>query len=256
MNSFLAEPPYRGGQFSWPALWPGIVAVFMALLALPWANQTYVPIYHFFRHLPLGFLYSVATRIPCIPVIAFIIAAIFKLHPRRRATIPYFVVSLLLTVGVNESIKHLASRARPASSIRMSEKFKTSLIDYNRTHADSGVKPLRQDQWLGPEGQHPSQVGEYASFPSGDANAAFSMATYLSAVYPAASAVWYAGATSTAIARVARGRHWPEDVLFGAALGWLLSKIVLSWIWPGRLGLWLFGSDKQRPGWCAREYGA
>lgn len=67
-----------------------------------------------------------------------------------------------------------------------------------------------------------------ASFPSGHAAMAFALATTLG---DASHSTWataglYVIATGTAWSRVYDGRHWPSDVLLGAALGVTSAKLV------------------------------
>jgi membrane-associated phospholipid phosphatase len=61
------------------------------------------------------------------------------------------------------------------------------------------------------------------------------MLAFLLVVYPRAGVVWWALAIGCAFARVRFHRHYIEDVVFGAAEGWLLSQWVFSWRWPARV---------------------
>ncbi len=65
-------------------------------------------------------------------------------------------------------------------------------------------------------------VGEglqYRSFPSGHAQAAASVLTYLWYLYPRRAVWWGLGIVLAALGRVYVGAHFPADVLVGACLG-------------------------------------
>jgi membrane-associated phospholipid phosphatase len=64
-----------------------------------------------------------------------------------------------------------------------------------------------------------------ASFPSGHVTAAFALVTPWVYYYPGpATYGLFALSGGTAIARIARDKHWPTDVLAGAAVGFLTSR--------------------------------
>jgi membrane-associated phospholipid phosphatase len=225
------------------------MTVLLALVGIPFATRTYYPIFHFLRRLPLRSFYSTAVQFPSPTIIILLLASILLLQPRRRPTVIYFLVALLCSSMINETIKYTVARARPGYSIQMDEDTKAWILSYKQTHPASAMRAERKDQWLGLTGGQPRFKDGYASFPSGHSNSSFVLATYLSALYPQGRLLWYLAAGGTGLARVAKGRHWPEDVLFGGALGWLVTRIVFSWRWPGRLGLWVLGDGRRRPGW-------
>ena len=66
------------------------------------------------------------------------------------------------------------------------------------------------------------------SMPSGHATNAFAAATVLGHRYPSWRAPLYALATTVAFARVYLGRHYPSDVVAGAAIGVVVSSLVLT----------------------------
>jgi membrane-associated phospholipid phosphatase len=232
------------------ALWPGLMAALLALAMIPFASQTYHPIYAFLRQLPLDTLYASATQFPSFPLVFLILAGIWRLRPRLRPTLAYFLIAILLASSASATIKSLTSRARPLYSIQMEKDERAWLEAVRREYPGLGIQLHRHDQWLGPLPRDLRFKDSFSSFPSGHATSCFVLATYLSALFPEGRVLWYLAAGSTAAARVAKNRHWPEDVLFGGALGWTVAKLVFSWCWPGRLGLWLFRRPR-RPGQAA-----
>ena len=70
--------------------------------------------------------------------------------------------------------------------------------------------------------------GNYQSFPSGHATAAFAVATMQAHYHPKQAILWYAGATTIAASRVKLHRHYNKDVIAGAALGFFTSRFELK----------------------------
>lgn len=70
---------------------------------------------------------------------------------------------------------------------------------------------------------------EGRSFPSGHATQAFTVATVIATSYDQlwVKAVAYGAATMTAWGRVRRGKHFPTDVVAGAAIGTLVGRSVV-----------------------------
>lgn len=66
------------------------------------------------------------------------------------------------------------------------------------------------------------------SFPSGHASSAFCIATIQSAYHPRQAALWFGGATLIAASRLSLRRHYVQDVLVGAGLGYLTARWELS----------------------------
>lgn len=66
-----------------------------------------------------------------------------------------------------------------------------------------------------------------SSFPSGHATGAFALATVFGHEYPKLAVPCYALASGIALSRVYRGRHYPSDVLAGAAVGYASARLVL-----------------------------
>ncbi len=66
--------------------------------------------------------------------------------------------------------------------------------------------------------------------PSGEATAAFALATVLSILYPRLCALWYAVAFLTAATRVLGGAHYLSDAAAGAMLGTALVHVMFRFI--------------------------
>ena len=73
-------------------------------------------------------------------------------------------------------------------------------------------------QWFAAIGDH-----AHASFPSGHATTAFTLATALTLMFPRWWPVFYTYAVAIALARVGAWDHYPSDVLAGALFGTLAT---------------------------------
>lgn len=89
----------------------------------------------------------------------------------------------------------------------------------------------------------------HKAMPSGHTSLAFSLAVPWAVYYPGpATYGLVALAGGTAVARVARGDHWPSDVIAGAALGTLTGyALARRHLGPGAVHLGL-SYAAQRPG--------
>jgi len=68
-----------------------------------------------------------------------------------------------------------------------------------------------------------------SSFPSGHACGSMAFATVFSSYYSEYRPAFYSAAVLIAISRVYLGRHYPSDVILGAAIGYLSSKLILHY---------------------------
>lgn len=78
----------------------------------------------------------------------------------------------------------------------------------------------------------PVGLAKNVSFSSGHSSNAFAVATVVADEYknnPYVAPLAYGLATLTALSRVYSNEHWSSDVFFGAAVGYLVSKAVLSY---------------------------
>jgi membrane-associated phospholipid phosphatase len=66
------------------------------------------------------------------------------------------------------------------------------------------------------------------SFPSGHATASFAVAAVLARRFPRAGWLLYGAASVVALSRVARGSHFPTDVLAGVGLGLMVGYVVAN----------------------------
>ncbi|NNE47983.1 MAG: phosphatase PAP2 family protein [Rhodothermales bacterium] len=102
------------------------------------------------------------------------------------------VESLLFATAITGTIKQMVGRSRPQENI-----------------GSIRLRPFSGN----------------ASFPSGHVTAAFALVTPWVYYYPGpATYSLFALSGGTAIARIARDKHWPTDVLAGAAIGFLTSR--------------------------------
>lgn len=66
------------------------------------------------------------------------------------------------------------------------------------------------------------------SFPSGHATAAFAIATMQSHYHPRQALLWYGGATLIAASRLQLHRHFVQDVIAGAGVGYFTARFELG----------------------------
>lgn len=76
--------------------------------------------------------------------------------------------------------------------------------------------------------------GSAFGLPSGHTGVAFGAATILARLAPRAAPVWYLLAAGTGWTRLAQGAHFSSDVVAGAVVGYLVSRVVWDRVvYPG-----------------------
>ncbi len=121
--------------------------------------------------------------------------------------------AFIMTGLTTQIIKHLTHRHRPDQD-----------------------DPANPRLWEGP-----FTGWDYTAFPSGHTSTAFALASLISSVYK--DKIWvailsYTIATGVAWSRVYDNKHWPTDVLIGAALGFAIGKTVY-YVMQGKTNLTL-----------------
>jgi membrane-associated phospholipid phosphatase len=79
-------------------------------------------------------------------------------------------------------------------------------------------------------GKRPDNIS-HSSFPSGHTTVAFAAATVFAMEYrdkPLIPIISYSAASLIGLSRLTENRHWPTDILVGAALGFLVGKQVVN----------------------------
>lgn len=218
---------------------PAWIIAVIALACIPFAVHVHHAVFHFLRQLHIKGFFAAATQFPSATFVVLILASIAILDRRRAHLIAYFLVALTISSSINDTIKYVTGRARPRYSVLMGHVEKQWIRNYRDEHPGVKIHPTPTDQWIGIAKENPRFFDGYSSFPSGHSNSSFVLAAFLSAMYPQGRVLWCLAAAGTAAARVEGMRHWPEDVMFGGALGWIIAQIVFSWRWPLRMGLWV-----------------
>jgi membrane-associated phospholipid phosphatase len=129
----------------------------------------------------------------------------------RLSATAYILAQLLGSVLVVRAMKMIFGRPRPDAA---------SLLEQG-------------GHWVGPTWQ-----AAFHSFPSGHAADIFTSAIFCAVLFRrrALGAVALVFAVAIALTRVVLAKHYPSDVLAGAAIAGITSLLLL-WLWlPGRLG--------------------
>ncbi len=227
--------PLRAGELA-----AGILVILLAsLLILPQAAPVPMWAYENLERLPLDDFFSTSRQFASTTCVVALVLSIALLDMKRRRYLFLLLIALVLSAGTNEIIKQITGRARPEFSVLTDAKHLARLEKFIHEHPGTPVRAERKDQWLLLKPHRPFFRGEFDSFPSGHALAAFVLAAFLIAMYPRGRWIWIILAVGCALARVRFRRHFPEDVIVGSALGWLIARWVFSWHWPLRYAEWI-----------------
>jgi undecaprenyl-diphosphatase len=106
-------------------------------------------------------------------------------------------------------------RGRDAAKLALCADAGSALVTYGLKNAVNRQRP---------EGE---TTRSNSSFPSGHATAAFALATVFAHDCPRLAIPCYTLASGVALSRIYLGRHYPSDVLAGAAIGFVTAKLAL-----------------------------
>lgn len=223
---FVAAWEIQHAEASWALIYDGILY-----------DTIYEDIFRLHKHL------SAFNHFPeGVPIVMAIIG-VWVYKRNFRSSIGVFLIALALASSASAIGKELFGRARPHISIRMeADKRQHEMWEHMENFPNAPLKMEAGDYWLGipfPKfWDRPWFRGDFSSFPSGHAVSAFVFAFWLSLVFGRLKWLWYFAAVGTCFARVRFRRHYPGDVIAGAALGWLFAYVIFCHPLPARLGLW------------------
>ncbi len=128
-------------------------------------------------------------------------------------------------------------KAKETGYLAASAMLQTFLVDNFLKGLTGRQRPFfadGEDRWSGPVGFwkrfDKDESARYISFPSGHTASAFALATVVAMQYrgePWVPVLAYSIAASVGFSRMALDRHWASDVLFGAVVGHLVSRLVV-----------------------------
>ena len=246
MNNKSTKPREKSlfpRSLTYRAVLPSVAIAILALLLVPFANQTAKPLYSFLDHPVLKWTFLFTKQFVSVYCVGAFCIAAWIWRPSQRAAIIVLLIALACAGVVNETLKITTRRVRPPYTV-------LSEIDgdgpkwvkrYIESHPGTNLRREPVDQWLFINPRDAIYDDHLESFPSGHASGAFVLAAFLLALWPRARYLWFACALACAIARIGLHRHFLEDVLFGGACGWIVAQLVFSWKWPARLGEYLVG---------------
>lgn len=148
------------------------------------------------------------------------LAAYGYIFKNEKVKTTVFLATHAYIVGgtIESTLKFITGRQRPGYidpiTNRNSPTFHGPFYKYQKNNA--GQKP---------------DASAYSAFPSGHATVAFAAATVFAMEYrdkPLIPIIAYSAATLVGISRVTENKHWPTDVLVGAALGFLSGRQVVN----------------------------
>ena len=142
---------------------------------------------------------------------------IFKKQKEKTATV-LATQAYITAVGISFIVKYLAGEQRPYYTDPLTNK--KGPIFHGPFYAFK----------KGPDGKKLSRE-DLSSFPSGHATAAFAAATVYAMEYrdkPLIPILSYSAASLIALSRLTENKHWPADILAGAAIGYLSGRQVVN----------------------------
>jgi membrane-associated phospholipid phosphatase len=208
----------------------------LAILGTLFSDRLFVYTFRVLNTLPLDKFFAFAKQWSSFFCFLFICVIVWKYDPKRRRYLMVLAVALILSTAANSIIKFVTCRARPKYGILMQPKEERWIKRYKEKHPESIISLWHRDHWYWLKPGRPLYENNYLSFPSGHANTAFVVSSFLSVLYPEGKVIWYIMAGGCAASRVESMRHYTEDVLFGGALGYLIAHLVFSWMFPVRMG--------------------
>ncbi|QDT48165.1 PAP2 superfamily protein [Symmachiella dynata] len=149
-----------------------------------------------------------------------IVCGLFLLNPAGRFAVPWLIASGLCSGLAADVVKLLVSRTRPQS-------FNLNITNVAATF----------NGWLPEMGAK----SEFQSFPSAHTAVGVGFAIALCQFYPRGRVLFIAMAVMCGMHRVQSCAHFLSDAFIGAAVGWLISHLILHSKWcpagPAPLGL-------------------
>jgi membrane-associated phospholipid phosphatase len=204
-------------RWDWRAFWPFLALLLAAVAVLPldtpvaqWCRHT--PRHEGLRR-PIEVLLRRMEAFGHASGVLAIALVVHQLDRRRRWALPRLLACALLSGLAANGVKLLVSRVRPA-------------------HAD-----LPDEVWNTFSGWLPGIVGVGGqSFPSAHTATAVGLAAALVWLYPAGRWIFPLLAVLVGCQRIESSAHYPSDVLFGGAVGLMVSTFFLKF---GLLPGWL-----------------
>ncbi len=237
-----------------------LIPMLVALVEIQFAEPSWHFFYPFIRYtLGLESYYANMNHLPGEATITAILVTIMIFRPDYRKTVVPYLIALLVASTVVTAMKFVTGRARPEPyGVRQEAGEFQEVREYLAVHPNAILRPEPGDYWLWLSPHRPGleflgwftgdrefgdrredlSTGDFSSFPSGHATSAFLLAAYLSILFPKGRWLWYILAIGTACARIRFKMHYPGDVIFGGALGWITLHVIFSMQWPFRLGIW------------------
>lgn len=133
--------------------------------------------------------------------VGVILIVVWVLDARRRSAMPRLVLMVLVAGLAADGIKLLLARIRP------------------RDFEFEGSVWTTFGRWFAMGGGG----SKFHSFPSAHTAVAVGLAVALGAMYPRGRWLFVLFAVLVGCQRVVSGAHYPSDVLWGAAVGWLVA---------------------------------